>query len=55
MDFQVNMFLNTTSSQAVPYFSQFIYQAILQTVRPSIKFNTVTAPFPTFYVFEQRA
>jgi len=35
-DFQVNMFLNSTSSQAVPYFSQFIYQSILSTVKPEI-------------------
>jgi len=55
MEFQINMFLNSTSSQAVPYFSQFIYQSILKTMQPDLKFNTKTAPFPTFYVFETRA
>lgn len=35
-DFQVNMFLNTTSNQVVPYFSQFVYQSILSTVKPGL-------------------
>ena len=49
------MFLNSTSSQAVPYFSQFMYESILKTVDPTIKFKTTTAPFPVFYVFETRS
>ena len=53
-DFQVNMFLNTTSNQVVPYFSQFVYQSILSTVKPGLQFNVVTAPFPTFHIFSLR-
>ena len=49
------MFLNTTSPHAVPYFSQFIYSSILKTVDPTLTFNTVTAPFPVFHVFEMRS
>ena len=53
--YQFNMWVDTTSSRVVPYFSQYMYHAILQTVSPSIKFNTKVAPFPTFYVFTTRA
>jgi ATP-binding cassette subfamily A (ABC1) protein 3 len=31
-----------------------MYQSILKTVKPDIQFNVVTAPFPTFAVFESR-
>ena len=49
--YQVNMFVDITSSRVVPYFSQYIYQAILKTVNPNLILNTKVAPFPTYYVF----
>ena len=54
-EFCANVFLNTTSSQVVPYFTQYLYSSILKTANPKINFNTVTAPFPEFYVFSIRA
>ena len=48
------MFVNATSQQSVPYFSQYMYQSILKTYKPSIEFNVQTVPFPIFYVFESR-
>ena len=52
------MFVNATSQESVPYFSQYMYDSILTTVgnekQKTIKLNTVTAPFPIFYVFESR-
>ena len=54
-NFQINMFVNATSQVSVPYFAQYIYESIFKTVTPGIKFNVVTAPFPTFYLFESRS
>lgn len=54
-EFCTNVFFNTTSSQVVPYFTQYLYESILKTANPNIKFNTVNAPFPEFYVFSIRA
>lgn len=41
---------------SVPYFTQYMYQSILTTANTEkeIVFNTETAPFPVFAVFETR-
>ena len=54
-EFQINMFVNATSQQSVPYFSQYMYESILTNVNPDATFNVQTSPFPAFYVFESRA
>ena len=54
-NFQINMFVNATSAVSVPYYSQYIYQSIIATVAPGKQFQTITAPFPTFEIFESRA
>jgi len=48
------MFVNATSAMSVPYYSQYIYQAIIKTAKPTADFMTVTSPLPTFYIFESR-
>ena len=53
--YQVNMFVNATSESSVPFYSQYIYEAILKNVNSDIKFKTKTVPFPVFYFFESRA
>lgn len=49
------MFVNATSESSVPFYSQYIYEAILKNVNSDIKFKTKTVPFPVFYFFESRA
>ena len=53
-DFQVNLYVNATSTSSVAYFHQYMYEAILKTVDPEISFTTTTAPFPVFYTNKAR-
>ena len=53
-DFQINVFVNSTSDMSIPYFHQYMYESILKNVNPNVKFETTTAPFPIFFVFESR-
>lgn len=54
-NFQINLFVNATSSVSVPYFSQYIYQSIIATASPTgALLETTTQPLPVFYVFKQR-
>ena len=53
-DFQVNLFVNATSNESIPYFQQYIFDAILKTVDPEISLTTTTAPFPVFAVLRSR-
>jgi len=57
-DFQVNVFVNATSQQTVPYFHQYMYDSIFTNVNKdldkTIQLEVTTAPFPIFYVFESR-
>lgn len=53
-NFQVNVFVNSTSQQSVPYFHQYMYQSILKNVNSKIDFQVYTVPFPTFFVFASR-
>ena len=48
------MFVNATSQESVPYFSQYMYESVLKQVNPNIQFKVQTAPFPVFFVFESR-
>ena len=53
-EYQVNVYVNATSDQAVPYFAQYMYEAILANVNDGIKFKTKTSPFPLFHCFAEQ-
>ena len=48
-NFQVSVLTSTTgTNRSLLYFSQYIYESILKTVDPDIKFETEMAPFPVY-------
>ena len=53
-NYQVNVFVNATSLESVPYFHQYMYDTLLDNIKPGLKLETTTAPFPIFFVFESR-
>lgn len=56
LDIKINTFVNTTSSDVMGYFPQYMYESALKTAtqNPDLKVNLNTIPYPLLFLYTDR-